>query len=712
MQQIINNGSFDNDPSADKIRINFDDANSNFTELYAGLALGGSILSIDQPISMAGATQGEPETKQVADAINARTNDFTIPLGSIPLVSSYLPHVSGDNLTAYVRKNTYLLNTGDGSYGTTGSITLDASNIIKIGEEIVKPSTVIDMADIGATALSTAVNNATPSNTKLGLTLVTALQSGVQQNYIFDAADGDYGSGDLQTSSDNFIDLNTEPDLSRNITDDAVEPFTRAIDVTIAVEDLGRTDVFTQSNSTIEVDTDANLFIESGSSFLIQFTGTGTHTVNIPSLTASSTTYSQYDIVLVQKIGASNWFATKLGEVSTAQPDLTNVVHINSLADFATPVSSVIELAPNPGDEITYILAVDDIDIGSNRFKNTGGDIVIIGSHRTASGITSSTSGTLFTSVDGFLSLEFIGATAPNAKIIEFSTPVATFKSFVANNFIIRDCDTIGTISGAFTTSLRTMTVIEAQTGGLLWTGTDNSQINISNMLGLSWAGTLLDLGTATFDIIDFSAGNRFISPAGTTILSGASGSANLKVGGRALVDNTLFNGLGTALSGIGTEDLQWDFKNNIFVDNSTKNTEVVTDAFLTGSETVTIGSIGVFIAVGGTNWTTDINKRFTVGTDGLVTYVGLETIDIIVSNISTVEKVGGGSDTICSKIAINGTVSDKTMGCTENTTPTGITSSGLFEVETGDTIQQFVSNEDSTSNVIVSNSNMIISKR
>ncbi len=32
--KIINNGTFDNDPSADKIRINFDDVNANFLEQY------------------------------------------------------------------------------------------------------------------------------------------------------------------------------------------------------------------------------------------------------------------------------------------------------------------------------------------------------------------------------------------------------------------------------------------------------------------------------------------------------------------------------------------------------------------------------------------------------------------------------------------------------------------------------------------------------
>lgn len=391
---------------------------------------------------------------------------------------------------------------------------------------------------------------------------------------------------------------------------------------------------------------------------------------------------------------------------------LTNVVHVNSADDFPAAVSGVRELVPNSGDEIVYLIAADEIDMGSDVFTVTDGEVVIRGVHRTASGITTTGTDPMFTVEDSAFFQEFVGFTCANAKWIEFTNPSAGIFSLANQNVIIRDCDSLGTIDGAFVTSLRTMTVVATQTGGFTWTGATGSQLNISQFLGISWVGTLLDLGTATFSIIDIAPSCRFLSPSGTTILSGAASSANLTASGRALVDNNLFNGLGTALSGITTEDLKWDFNGNIFADNSTKNTEVVTDAFLTASETTVIGTIGVYVAVGGTNWTSDIAKRFTVSTAGLITYTGLETIDIVASATSTVEKVGGGSDTICSKIAINGVVSDKTVGCTESTTPTGIVSSGLFEIETGDTVQLFVGNEGSTSNITVSTCNMIISKR
>ena len=397
---------------------------------------------------------------------------------------------------------------------------------------------------------------------------------------------------------------------------------------------------------------------------------------------------------------------------------LTNVVHVNNPSDFPAAVGGVRELIPVGVAFITYLIAADDIDMGSDRFTVTDGQVVIRGTHRTASMTTTTATGNMFTCVDGSFFAEFINFDCVNAKVLDFSTPTTTFQSVVFDNVVIRDCDSLWTIDGAFTTSLRTFTVVSTQTGGGLWTGSDNSQINISNSFATDWTGTLFDLGTATFDIIDWAAGNRFVAPSGATILSGAAASANFNAGGRGLIDNTLFNGLGTALNVIDTEDLQWDFKNNIFADNSTKNTEVVTDAFLTSSKTVTVGggNQGVYLPVGGVNWSTDISKRFTISTSGIAEYIGLETIDIIASVGSTVSKSGGGADQICSKIAIDTgsgfVVSDKTIGCTENTTPTGILSSGLFEIKTGDKIQLFVVNEGGTSDIIVANANMIIGKR
>lgn len=391
---------------------------------------------------------------------------------------------------------------------------------------------------------------------------------------------------------------------------------------------------------------------------------------------------------------------------------LTNVVHINSPDDFPAAVGGVRELVPVVGDKITYIISAKIIDMGSDRFTITGGEVQIKGEHRTASAIGSTTTDALFTAVDSFLILEYFVVSCSSGKVVDFSAPALGQVSFGTTNLIVLDCDTIFDISNSFATTFRELVVFNATTNGILFTGTINSQLGISNTLGTSWGGTFIDLGTTTFDLISIGSGNRFISPAATTILSGAVSSGNLNAGGRGLVSGNIFNGAGTALSGIDVDDLQYTFKDNVFADDTTKNTQVVAGDYLSASTTTTIGAIGVYVAVGGVNWVSDDAHRFTTSTSGLLTYIGLETVDVNITATSTVEKVGGGSDVICSKIAINGIVSDKTIACTQSTAPTGIVSIGLFELATGDTVQLFVGNEGSTANIEVSTANIIVSQR
>lgn len=387
---------------------------------------------------------------------------------------------------------------------------------------------------------------------------------------------------------------------------------------------------------------------------------------------------------------------------------LSNTIKINSLADFPAPVNGVIELGGTPGQSLTYIIAPKAIDIGSNRFSITDGDVVIKGEHRTGSQITSTTTGNLFTSVDSNFFIEYVGFNCPSANFIDWSNPSGQVLSFATQNLILYSCINAGNIDGAFTTSLRTATIVSATGNGFSWSGLQ-SQINISQFLALDWVGVLFDFGTSQFDIINFSNGSRFLSPAGSTIFKGLPNNGNFKTDGRGIVEGNLFNGAGTAIDGFSTQDLQWSFSGNVFADNVTGNSVEATDCYLTASETVTISTPGVYVPVSGTNWTSNATSRFTVGTDGLITYLGLETIVVSVNASSTVAKVGGGANLICTKIAINGTPLDRSIGCTENTNPTQIMSSGFFQINTGDTIQLFTGNEDGTSDIIISTSTILI---
>ncbi len=395
------------------------------------------------------------------------------------------------------------------------------------------------------------------------------------------------------------------------------------------------------------------------------------------------------------------------------QRELNDVVIINSLADFPNDPdgSGFIEIG-GVGTVMTYRFHAGDVDISPYKLKQTGGFVVIEGSNRYTSTLTSDTTSPLITVIDGLYADEKMNFSNPNGPIYDYDATGVAQSAFVSVNAVIRDCTTIGTIDDANTISLRTMSIADTSVGGLTVSGANQLQFNISNMLGFVWAGTLIDLGTSTWDIINFGSNSRWISPVGTTILSGLASNGNLTATGRGLVDGNLFNGSGTALSGIDTNDIQWSFKDNIFVDNSTKNSRTDADGFMLTLEAVTNIGADTFGAIGGTNWASDIANRFTVSTAGLFTYIGLPSIEVSISAAATVEKSGGGAALICTKIAIDTgsglAVVDKTIGCTENSTSTQISSAGLFTLDNGDSFQLFVSIDD-TSVINVSNARMIV---
>ena len=138
-------------------------------------------------------------------------------------------------------------------------------------------------------------------------------------------------------------------------------------------------------------------------------------------------------------------------------------------------------------------------------------------------------------------------------------------------------------------------------------------------------------------------------------------------------------------------------------------------DLYLTGgSETITTGLAGDWQEIGvpaavGVSWASDVSSRFTVGADGVITYIGERDICERVTGRATVEKSGGGSDIIEVRLAKNwnGTASDsgieKSRAQTQNTAPTTVPVGALVELTSGDTLRVIFSNVTSTSNIIAS---------
>lgn len=97
--------------------------------------------------------------------------------------------------------------------------------------------------------------------------------------------------------------------------------------------------------------------------------------------------------------------------------------------------------------------------------------------------------------------------------------------------------------------------------------------------------------------------------------------------------------------------------------------------------------------------WVPGYNEQFVPTTDGLLEYTGIDDTHVVINGKTSVSKVGGGSDLIQSKIGIIRGVApvvlfDESIGETQNTTPTEITSRLSGErLSTGDKVGIYVNN-------------------
>ena len=274
-----------------------------------------------------------------------------MPSGYNGVVSYYRPYYP-DELTEWFYKDYYQIKSGAGTYGATSGTTLTGASIIKLGSIINEPDAPLPLGDIGASTVSTAMNAQSPSLTKSGFTTVSATISGTVHVYVFDADDGDYGVADNLTSAANFIDVNTEPDWNNKIPTGNSNIFIRGTDVTLGINDIERTNEFSQASAVITLPFDAATKFEQGTWLKLYFTGTGTHSLIRPTSSATTETlsYNQNDLVFVQKrsnnslsvVGTDKWIVKQVGK----DPSLSSFVQ-KSAAYTLTDSDEIIECTAN-----------------------------------------------------------------------------------------------------------------------------------------------------------------------------------------------------------------------------------------------------------------------------------------------------------------------------------------------------------------------------
>jgi len=382
----------------------------------------------------------------------------------------------------------------------------------------------------------------------------------------------------------------------------------------------------------------------------------------------------------------------------------SNVVLVESAADLPDPIAGTISLADNTLYQFSGI-----VDIGTDRLV-MGANTLLSGLSRFTDGITYSGTSPMITAITthSFREIQF---TCPNSAFLSLSgTGVET--ALYTNSFVV-ECSSVGTITDWGATVFRSFSVIEATNvtnGRLLFAGT-NTSLNMDNSLWTTFtAGSMLDLGSATFDRVQIEAGNRFVTSPGVTALNAGASNANLTASGRGIVSSTIFNGAGSAIGGgITVFDTRWTFSNNAGLRDTSCEAgySVVGNATATTISTI---STPVQVEFDG-NASSYLDHRFTINSDGEVTYDGVEDVSKAVV-FTTFSDVSAGSNKVFNfYIAKNGTIDTNSVSTRsyDAADPGSQVIQIIMDLSNGDVISLWTENTTDTSNITVENSTFLV---
>lgn len=244
---------------------------------------------------------------------------------------------------------------------------------------------------------------------------------------------------------------------------------------------------------------------------------------------------------------------------------------------------------------------------------------------------------------------------------------------------------------------MSSVAVSNSATGGMLFTGTHH-ELDIVSSVFRGFTGTMIDLGTAVFDVVIIE-GNQFDVPSGQTGISGAASSANISAGNEGILTNNAFTNTGTFVSTINECDTRWRFRGNSGISETAVGSSVYVAA---GDEaTTTISVVNTPVPVSGT-FTEAFTCKFATTASGLLTYLGDQEIVAtfnakylcapdISNNIQFsgyVQKNGSGTIPISRDFMIADSVS-----------PVKMVIFGDVSLSTNDTLQLVIENNSGTQN-------------
>jgi hypothetical protein len=385
----------------------------------------------------------------------------------------------------------------------------------------------------------------------------------------------------------------------------------------------------------------------------------------------------------------------------------TNIIDITQESDFPTQDSSTISIESGMGYFIKTPFTT------AKKFIFEGGAISSVVTDIPF--ITYTGTGVMCEAVQSRIRIDNLVVSCPNARFLQVTGDGTKTLAFRANvtNVVVQDCTSVANMINGGVMVFSTCNFAGTfSSSAILLTGSGAGLQSLQRIVvaGLGVSAVCFDMGTTVNDEIEIDNLIPF-GAATATVISGLTNSGNITAGNKMMVDNGNFSSFTTPLSGVAVNDVRFSFNGNSGLADSRNAADIY---LIGGSETLITGAAGDWQEVGiptagGVSWTSDIADRFTIGTNGVVTYIGEEDLEVTLSGRATVDKVGGGSNILEVRFAINwnGTASDggleKSRAQTQNPTPTTVPIGALTLLTEGDNFRAIFSNTDGTSNIVAS---------
>lgn len=318
---------------------------------------------------------------------------------------------------------------------------------------------------------------------------------------------------------------------------------------------------------------------------------------------------------------------------------LPNEVLVDEKSNLPSPSGGDITLAAD-----TIYTQTSSFSLGTDRIIMSDNTVYVALDSAIAT-LTYTGTGTMFTSTGNSNKIARITLACPNGTLFNIDGQgTGVFQLF---DMTVAAVDTIGTWT-ALSSQITNVAFVSVTTDGLLFAGAHGIFLGAGDLFTIT-AGTLLDLGTATFDSFTFTSSFPTVGAA-ATMLSGATGSANINAGGFATLQDILMVGAGTALSGISADDTQWQF-----IINSTISDTMPHSLISFNTPTTTTAAQNTPTLIVGT-WTDEDKSQFTNTVAGRITYNGVKDITVAISIATSIEAASGSNKDITVYLALNGT--------------------------------------------------------